>query len=135
MNKFYTTVEQSSKLVEYSVDCNTADYSYVEIIGDGKGFVFTDKTIGEHFKNIHHPQLYNFLPVWSLGALLEIMPKKLYSIVDTYNLTLFEKDESWVCGYFSRGDGEEYCMKEGKTSIDAVFGMLCELLDKKLMKK
>lgn len=77
----YTTLAESKKLVEIGINPNTADFVYERI--DESTYSISLLTVDfnelcDAFKNTV------FIPCWSLGALLELMPKK----IDTCDLIL-----------------------------------------------
>lgn len=67
MNKICTTIEQSQKLIELGIDVNTADMHWMnEII-----FLSFDKVD----KAFNDKMGCEYLPAWSLAALLAVFPK------------------------------------------------------------
>ena len=71
----YTTIEQSNKLVELGLNPDTADMKWYywkdEIDAPKVPTLGSDKAALESYKNTQAV----YLPCWSLGALLEVMPE------------------------------------------------------------
>jgi len=117
MNNICTSIEQSKKLVELCIDVNTADMCYCPIMnidsGNNEGYLKTPECYSfSEFKNFAVP----YLPAWSLSALLKLMPN--YQIQTQDN-----------CIGILYGCKEEIKIIEGETPIDAVFEMVCWLLE------
>ena len=85
-----TTIEQSDKLVELGIDSNTADLSYVmePVVVDGKVHYLDEyqlsvmnypsaKEIFDKYLSQHKP-FAGVKPAWSLTALLDIIPGKVF---------------------------------------------------------
>lgn len=83
MEKYYTTIEQSKKLVELGIDTNTADMHYFPNLKTPG--VLSYSQMLEHFKakqselndsdiNADVPDL---IPCWSTEALLKLLPKNI----------------------------------------------------------
>lgn len=72
----YTTLEQSKKLVELGLSLDTADMFYNEEPDEycPKGIVDTKYPMVLREGQNHYLKEYG-IPCWSLGALLEVMPK------------------------------------------------------------
>ena len=84
MNKIYTSIEQSKKLIKLGIDRNTADMRYGYIAP----YYYSDRMFDGGYDEVPYPKDFlkrnpNFseneydgeLPAWSLTALLELMPK------------------------------------------------------------
>ena len=130
----YTTIEQSKHLIELGLSAETADMlweqhnredPYVTV----KPWTTKGKNIGAHV-----------LPCWSLGALLDIMPK---TITDEYDskgclgMCVFHNSSwGWVV-YYSNADADCSSIHEeqGKTLLEAAYNMVCWLLEQGYIKK
>ena len=130
----YTTIEQSKHLLELGLNLNTADMlweqhnreePYVTI----KLWTTKGKSIGAHI-----------LPCWSLGALLEVMPK---SITDEYTskgwlgmCLLYYSSWRWIV-YYTNDDVDSPAIHEekGDTLIEAAYNMVCWLIEQGYIKK
>ena len=79
--KHYTTIEQSRKLFELGLDSDTADMIWTTDMADN----FFDyptldwRPIKEYINGKDN------LPCWSLGALLEVMPDRIWGPCDDYD--------------------------------------------------
>ena len=117
MNKICTSLEQSKKLIELGIDVNTADM-YWSLTNQNHPPV-----VGKYCAEYGGMQL----PAWSLNALLELMPKDFEDDLEIYYGAFDGRGEYhpvWVCSCMNRVDF-------GDTSIDAVFNMVCWLLENK----
>ena len=118
MNKICTDIHQSKTLLELGINVNTADM-YWSLVNKNHPPI-----VGKYCAEYGGMQL----PAWSLSALLELMPKE-------------EDDDLDLCyGAYKGGDGEYVAMWAcscnnyfdfGDTSIDAVFNVVCWLLESK----
>ena len=118
MNKICTTREQSQKLIELGIDANTADMVWVcgRLHTDGPKYqVLRVK------EEVSEPE--NYIPAWSLAALLELIDKNIS------NVSLEYDGSEWFIIYEGR---EEYEYKSFVSTcpLDAAFEMVCFLLKK-----
>ena len=139
----YTSIEQSKKLVELGLDISTADmkYFYWKNKINAAPTLGFDKAVLESYKNTQAV----YLPCWSLGALLELMPKVISVPVDKrsayfYNLEWqFANDNS--LRYITTN--RDKCLVdiysdhdiENKPLIKTAFEMVCWLLENNYIKK
>ena len=140
--KHYTTIEQSKKLVELGLSPDTADMFYSRRpTGKSEYSVFPD------FKPEGRLEVFTKvdLPCWSLGALIELMPKIISVPVDErsayfYSLEWqFANDNS--LRYIATNRGK--CLIDiysdhdtrGKSLIETAFEMVCWLLENGYIKK
>lgn len=120
MNNICTSLEQSQKLIELGIDVNTADmywwYSgkryYVESMDD----------------NDFHEKVD--IPAWSLTALLKVIPKR---IKDSNVLRIDISEEDFSIWYDDIGCGVNTELPDitMECPVDAVFEMICRLLENK----
>lgn len=128
MNQIATTIEQSKKLIELGLSADTADMNYCNSSYKGKDY------IGEWKLSLQSPQeaksildmsvtswntYWEIIPAWSLSALIELMPSATLDSSNNnyYRLRCMEKFSEWH-----------------NNPIDAVFEMVCYLLENKLIK-
>jgi len=123
----YTTIEQSKKLLELGLNTETADMCYPMLYNraiDGGG-----KRIS------NHAELYKPIgedkPCWSLGALMELMPK-----IDN-QLPSLRKYKNYYCVVYSDnvtrlGDNQ---WQNGKTPTEAAYNMIVWLIENGYIKK
>lgn len=87
MERFYTTVEQSDKLVSLGVDPQTCDMSYWKV-NDNEYQIKIGKDVAIAFNQFSFRNGY-IKPCWSLAALLNLIPdfEITTNTVDRYGLT------------------------------------------------
>lgn len=82
MNKICTSIEQSQKLIKLEIDVNTADMFYcnghVSVL-QSSDFI----TVNSRMREIY-PEAENYIPAWSLTALLELMNVNEYKMALKY---------------------------------------------------
>lgn len=122
MNKICTTIEQSQKLIELGIDVKTADMDYVPCVNDMNEYDYV-----VNIWNNEHEE--NWIPCWSLAALLELMPK-LYEWENDPedggcqpNLCKGWDNNQWHIVYRS----SIYITEWYDEPIDAAFEMVCWL--------
>lgn len=124
----YTTIEQSKKLVELGLNPETADMCYPHFIRHGADTYNKTPEIAE---GIDYP--YE-MPCWSLGALMELMPKIKEDEDDGGCYPTLCKgwdNGQWHCVYRS----SIHITKWYDNSIDAAFEIVCWLLENNYLKK
>lgn len=127
MSKFYTTIEESKRLIKLGIDVNTADmvygyiapYDFSDRMYDG-GY---DKIpyIKDFFKvnpNFSENEYDGGLSAWSLSALVKLFNDKA-GLAKDYGL--------WYC----YDNGKSHCTKHYDNPIDAAFEMIVWLLENK----
>lgn len=122
---YYTTTEQSKKLVELGLNPDTADMHYLKIIRENDIRYIPELLLDDNECDI---------PCWSLGALLELMPKIKEDDTDggcCPDLCKGWDNSRWHCVYRS----SIHITKWYENSIDAVFEMVCWLLKNGYIKK
>lgn len=126
MNKtFYTSIEQSKKLLELGLNHESADMTYpwyIEDDGDKfeDGHQITTPVIGKSTWR-------GYIPCWSLAALLDVLP--IY--IGDYSKCLYYDNGSWCCGYMYDGDFM-LTIEETKADnpVDACYKMIIKLKEK-----
>ena len=117
-NKICTSIEQSKKLIELGIDVNTADMDYVPFTNNPAEY---DCVI--NVWNNEHEE--DWIPAWSLSALLELIPDKISINNESYYLSFTKK------GVEFRGpitwDGQKAKTFEMDNILDAAFEMVCWL--------
>lgn len=119
----YTTVEQSKKLLEFGLNPETADMWWTPL-----NWQLTEYYVEVKQDGIGTPK--NPIPCWSLGALLELMPK-----IDN-QLPSLRKCENYYCVVYSDivtrlGDNQ---WQNGKTPLEAACNMIIWLLENDYIK-
>ena len=142
MNTYYTTLEQSKKLVELGLDTKTADMCWTNHrYGPMRSsLTIAAKTISE-YKNLlkrfaDDSDSTVFYPAWSLGALLNAMP--VYIIIDevySWNISPgYDGNELWI--YYEDLNHETVLkITTGKNLIEAAINMIAWLLENDYIKK
>lgn len=123
MSQIATTIEQSKKLIKLGLSADTADMYYYN--NDDIPQIISDiKSLKENI----NPKFYTL--AWSLSALIELMPKYL----------LNDDDEEFGLEIVTTYKNEyEVCYQEllppiyNSSLFDAVFKMVCYLLENKLI--
>jgi len=76
--KICTSIEQSKKLIELGIDVNTADMFYCNghiSVLQSSDFI----TVNSRMREIY-PEAENYIPAWSLSALLDILTEQDFII-------------------------------------------------------
>ena len=124
MNEHYTTLEQSKKLLELGLSPETADMYWRE--GE-----YINEDTGEPLKEYgliagKHAGDKPFIPCWSLGTLMEIIP----------GFICLNKDGTYWCDWSSISSNTiNYTSSEYNTPIEATFETLCYLIENNIIKK
>ena len=126
----YTTIEQSKKLVELGLNLDTADMFWateLEIVVCAPYLTKSDcETL---IPSCEEPTI----PCWSLGALIDIMPCVICNETGCAALRIHKDSIYHVFYKTSSRIGETWCSKVNL--IDAVFQMVCWLLENGYIKK
>lgn len=119
---YYTSIEQSDKLLELGLPLKSADMFYNEEPDEiyPKNIVDTKcpSVIREEHK--HYLEEYG-IPCWSLGALLEVMPESYQLTKGKNNKYQFMLFHNLIHDWFN-------------TPLEAVYNMVCYLLENGLIK-
>ena len=116
----YTTKEESKKLLDLGVDLSASDHFYYLLSGEeepitGKWFEYDE--IKEN----------DIIPCWSLGVLIDLMPKTIYFHDIHKDLTIgYEKDHYEV--YYISGFAHTHICNN-KFLIEAVIEMITWLIE------
>lgn len=157
MNKHYTSIEQSKHLLKLGLNPETADMHYGNFCPKGLGYadafgaglspyteaVKTYETIKKqyHIDDYKGIVAWEVLPCWSLGALIDLMPKcietkkpKNLYFLDIYPASngiayATNGDDGFV--FLQRFVGSQYTT----TLIEHAVSMVCWLLKKGYIKK
>lgn len=120
----FTTIEQSKRLLELGLSPDSAD---MKLNYDYNEHRNVEIPVMDTFKNWDDP--YNkAIPCWSVGALLELLKyPKLYE-------DQLGDEDVWFCESFIEKWGEYYQGGARKTQIDAVYTLICWLLQNDYIK-
>lgn len=124
MNKIYTSIEQSQKLIELGIDVNTADmyYPYSDRVGIGKYALPVEWKIGL-------PLLSQEIPAWSLSALLKYLSEIKPQV---YTQVLFPGEGKWILQFVEYGNGN-VCEVSCDNPVDACVEMIEKLHELKIL--
>lgn len=132
--KIVTSIEQSKKLLELGIDTKTADMSWY------RPTVMYPFEL--HTKYIGHMTMEGdeLIPSWSLSALLDLMPKDRFIDIELsyggFSVDPLEYVEKWFISFENEKDYESDIKTfSSEHPIDAVFEMVCWLLEKGFIKK
>ena len=126
MNKICTSIEQSKKLLELGIDINTADMFWDLLDGDEP-----DEKIPNCCWDRFDITINEFVPAWSLSALLELIPPYLGEFKDGIDFGFSKAMNSkWYSAHYIKFDSGLASFNKtvtGDTAIDAAFEMVCWL--------
>lgn len=126
MNKICTSLEQSKKFIELGIDVNTADMHYYK------------NSFGDYIEGLYHSsdlkegcelKGIEYIPAWSLSALLELIPPYLGEFGEGIDFGFGKAmNGKWYSAhylqYFQNGDVDSVKTVTGDTAVDAVFEMV-----------
>lgn len=122
MNKICTSIEQSKKLIELGLDVNTSDMFWDLLDGDEP-----DEKIPNCCWDRFDITINEFVPAWSLFALIELIPDKISINDESYYLSFTKKSVEF------RGsitwDGQKAKSFEMDNILDAAFEMVCWIIN------
>jgi len=123
----YTTIEQSKKLLELGLNPGTADMHYIKIIRENDVIYMPEL--------LYEDKEYD-IPCWSLGALLEVMPKSLEDEVNYYEITVYYSGIGceWYLGYITIDMRRTLEVFHNTSLIEAAYNMVVWLIENKYLK-
>ena len=136
----YTSIEQSKHLLESGLSPESADMEYIclkETNAAMSSVPFVkDKTEVEN--SALHALCYR-VPCWSVGALLEVMPKEITDEYDSKGwlgmCAINVPTWGWIIYYSNDDDSLSMHEEQGNTLLEAAYKMLCWLLENGYIKK
>jgi len=130
MSKICTDLEQSRKLLSLGIKKNTADMHY---FSDGYNPTKLDVGYSAENAKFYRGTKNEYIPAWSLTALLKLMPKIKAATPILVNALLEEK---YYCHYQGIGTYKEVNTTSFQDEpVDAAFEMVCWLLENGYIKK
>ena len=128
MNHF-TSIEQSKKLLELGLKAETADACYD--VGDGQTKAHIEcENFTSYFTNDEFPELKDrYIPCWSVGQLLELMPKIKGSKCPKL-LKFIKNDKQFYVVSYKRISYTGFY----KTPIEVCYETMCWLLENNYLK-
>ena len=125
----YTTIEQSKKLVELGLNPESADMGWNVFVDDStRCLPINDWDLSKNGEGGTE-----FIPCWSLGALIKLMPSLISHGQYDSTLVIYKYGEFRVCYQNMHHLDEVWYIKE--CLLDAVFEMVCWLLENGYIKK
>lgn len=128
MKNYYTTIEQSKKLFNAGLDPNTADMCWGI---DDETLQYNCTPYPLPWRGYTAKQFY--MPCWSIGALLEIVPQ---SLMNNRYIFVVEKVQgsNYLVGYYdtkseSCEDIDYYISFCGKSLVDILCMLILYMLD------
>ena len=131
MNNIATTIKQSKKLLELGLSPESADMCYLSEESLVPKVIYN----GMAFFDSKEERLTNTIPCWSLGALLELMPKKIKKDDVKLPFHLFQFKDTWGVQYGYPNETEYAVLIENKTPLEAAYNMVVWLLENNYIKK
>ncbi len=123
MRQLATTIEQSQHLLDLGLSADTADMCFDKGTDLTKAHLECDNFI-TYFTNDEYPEVADrYVPAWSLGALLELMP----------NGYVIKKNYAGV--YYSESLDHKQTTRTYNTPLEAAFNMIVWLLENGYIKK
>lgn len=124
MNKICTSLEQSKELIELGIDVSTADMDYIPFANEPKVY----NCVINIYNNEHED---DWIPAWSLSALLNLMPPYLFEFERGIDLNIYPSlnGKAWHCGYMPNAvenmkNDKFKQITKGDNLIDAAFEMV-----------
>lgn len=126
--KHYTSVKQSKHLLELGLKPETADFCYVIDYTESNKYGKDEYELQEDPYNCLVHAVDN-IPCWSVGALLEVMPKQLEKQKYWRTLLVDIKSGRDVVSYVNYGDDSSLYDAFGDYPIEATYNMIIWLLE------
>lgn len=121
--KIATSIEQSKKLLELGLDAESADCVY--LVG-GKG-----PYISQSWKEKYRTGLFDlqYIPCWSLAALIEEIPEIINFDDDKndYALEILKESDLYYLSYGNPLDGDKLNIEPQENFVDACVAMIEKL--------
>ena len=123
--KICTSIEQSKRLIELGLDVSTADMDYIPIIN-------LENEYDIQVNNWNNEHEDNWIPAWSLSALLELIPPYLGEFNEGIDFGFSKSmNKKWYSAHYiqlnDNGLATFNKTVTGDTAIDTAFNMVCWL--------
>ena len=144
MTKICTTIEQSKKLIELGIDVITADMCWTNhLFNSFLSSWRVESTPPQEYKNLLDRFVvkgYLIEPAWSSDALSKFLPPYLFEFERGIDLNIYPNlnGKGWHCSYMpncieNMKKDKFKQITNGDTIIDAMFEMVCYLLENKMI--
>ena len=121
----WTTIDEAKRLVAAQVDLNSADMSYVE--GPLGWALSTSPSLAVKKKLFSFRQGYEW-PCWSMGALLQLLPKQIVLYGVTFYMALVGNEKHrWSICYANPDVVEPFFSFKKETIVEACIEMITAL--------
>lgn len=128
----YTNTEQSKKLLELGLSPETADMSY----GITKSTITGEETIGEiPTPNWDDMSSLKYVPCWSVGALLQLMPRSIRIVNTFYGYELYVSVIGFTIDWWDVARRRKLYSCDEETLIDACYKTVVWLLENGYIQK
>lgn len=142
--KHYTTIEQSKKLLALGLNPESADMTWILVPKiDDMGYIYNSVPTAIPYSQ--YTAKDNYLPCWSLGALLEVLPDRIWSPCDDLDVGPAAHELVFnACGRILQYKGitvNDYRLsgawftQETDNLIDVFYNMVVYLLENNYIKK
>lgn len=126
----YTSIEQSKKLLELGLNPESADMLYQEYeTVEGDDYVYKHRLQPWYSNDI------DGIPCWSVGALLEVIPKRIKVEGELTSTWQLKKEANGYAIYYESISLDWYSNCIGETLIEAAYNMIVWLLENEYIKK
>lgn len=133
--KWYTTREQGIELVRKGANPATADMCYEKVLKslglewEWKEFMGKNPAVENNLFSYTHGFVS---PCWSMGALLDMMPKHIEAEGKTYELQIRPAEGNLVA--YTDLEYGDYCYIKKDSLFDSVYDMVCWLIEGRIVK-
>lgn len=129
--KHYTSIEQSKKLLELGLSPESADMLWYLVTLNEPATLMVKCWAG----SLQWQENDLVLPCWSLGALLEVMPKTIRIVNTYYGYELYASAKGYAIDYIDVKRLRKLHSCDEESMIEAAYNMVVWLLENNYIKK